>query len=31
MLDKKIVYESIFAFLPEKAAIWLDDAGSMAI
>jgi transcription-repair coupling factor (superfamily II helicase) len=28
--DKKIVYESIFAFLPEKAVIWLEDAGSMA-
>jgi len=28
--DKKIGYESIFDFLPEKAAIWLDDAGSMA-
>ncbi|MDP1623546.1 MAG: transcription-repair coupling factor [Bacteroidales bacterium] len=28
--DKKIAYESIFAFLPEKTMIWLEDAGSMA-
>ncbi|MEI7727059.1 MAG: transcription-repair coupling factor, partial [Bacteroidota bacterium] len=28
--DKKIASESIFAFLPEKAVIWLEDAGSMA-
>ncbi len=28
--DKKIAYESIFSFLPEKAAVWIDDAGSMA-
>ncbi len=28
--SKKIAYESIFAFLPEKAVVWLDDAGSMA-
>ena len=28
--NKKIAYESIFAFLPEKAVIWLDDAASMA-
>ncbi|MFZ4520192.1 MAG: transcription-repair coupling factor [Bacteroidales bacterium] len=28
--DKKIAYESIFEFLPEKAVIWLEDAGSMA-
>ncbi|MCX6305224.1 MAG: transcription-repair coupling factor [Bacteroidetes bacterium] len=28
--DKKIAYESIFAFLPETAVIWLEDAGAMA-
>ncbi|MCX6267765.1 MAG: transcription-repair coupling factor [Bacteroidetes bacterium] len=28
--DKKIAYESVFAFLPDKAVIWLEDAGSMA-
>jgi transcription-repair coupling factor (superfamily II helicase) len=28
--DKKIAYESIFAFLPEKAVIWIEDAGAMA-
>ena len=28
--DKKIAYESVFAFLHERSAIWLDDAGSMA-
>ena len=28
--EKKIAYESLFAFLPEKATVWLDDAGSMA-
>ncbi len=28
--DKKIAYESLFAFLPEKAAVWIDDTASMA-
>jgi transcription-repair coupling factor (superfamily II helicase) len=28
--EKKIAYESVFAFLPERATIWLDDAASMA-
>ncbi len=27
---KKMAYESIFAFLPEKTVVWLEDAGSMA-
>jgi len=27
---KKIAYESIFSFLPDKAVVWLDDTGSMA-
>ena len=28
--DKKIAYESVFEFLPEKAVIWLEDTASMA-
>jgi len=28
--EKKIAYESLFAFLPDRAAIWLEDPGSMA-
>jgi transcription-repair coupling factor (superfamily II helicase) len=28
--EKKIAYESLFGFMPEKATVWLDDAGSMA-
>jgi len=28
--EKKIAYESVFGFLPEKTTVWLDDAGSMA-
>ena len=28
---KKINYESVFAFLPEKAVIWLSDVGSLAL
>ncbi|MEI7499560.1 MAG: transcription-repair coupling factor [Bacteroidota bacterium] len=28
--EKKIAYESIFAFLPEKAVVWIDNAGSMS-
>ncbi len=28
--DKKMSYESLFAFLPEKSVLWIDDTPSMA-